>query len=50
MVDYSKWIADSQGSVATTLVMWVALFIAFFAMYFGWILKTSFRGPTYCLR
>jgi len=42
MVDYSKWIADSQGSVVTTLVMWVALFIAFFAMYFGWILKDKF--------
>lgn len=42
MVDYSKWIADSQGSVATTLVVLVALFIAFFAMYFGWILKDKF--------
>lgn len=42
MVDYSKWIADSQESVATTLVMWVALFIAFFAMYFGLILKDKF--------
>ena len=42
MVDYSKWIADSQGSVATTLVVLVALFTTVLAMTCGLILKDKF--------
>lgn len=42
MVDYSKWIADSQESVATTLVVLVALFTTVLAMTCGLILKDKF--------